>query len=70
MLPILTTPQNTSISAEIWRRTTKKISKLLIRDKEITKTALDTNWQTADVDINNNYWPARPIQSSLGYIKG
>jgi len=57
------------IPAEIWRRNPKKVSKLLIRDKEITEIALDANWQTADVDINNNYWPARPIQSRFDLYK-
>ncbi|KGJ89784.1 M1 family metallopeptidase [Colwellia psychrerythraea] len=57
------------IPAEIWRRNSKKVSKLLIRDKEITEIALDSNWQTADVDVNNNYWPARPIQSRFDLYK-
>jgi len=57
------------IPAEIWRRNTKKVSKLLIRDKEITEIALDANWQTADVNVNNNYWPARPIQSRFDLYK-
>ena len=57
------------IPAEIWRRNTKNVSKLLIRDKEITEIALDANWQTADVNVNNNYWPARPIQSRFDLYK-
>jgi hypothetical protein len=42
---------------------------LLIREKEITEIALDANWQTADVNVNNNYWPARPIQSRFNLYK-
>ncbi|WP_448556703.1 M1 family metallopeptidase [Thalassotalea montiporae] len=57
------------IPAEIWRRTPEKVSKLLIRDKEIKAIALDPNWETADVDVNNNYWPARPIQSRFDLFK-
>lgn len=57
------------IPAEIWRRNSKNVSKLFIRDKEIINIALDANWQTADVDINNNYWPARPIQSRFDLYK-
>ena len=63
------TTEHLYIPAEIWRRNTKKVSKLLIRDKEITEIALDANWQTADVNINNNYWPARPIQSRFDLYK-
>jgi len=57
------------IPAEIWRRNSKKVSKLLIREKEIIAIAVDANWQTADVNINNNYWPARPIQSRFNLYK-
>ena len=76
VMPILldvTYADNTSeklhIPAEIWRQNSKKVSKLLIRDKEITAIALDANWQTADVNINNNYWPARPIKSRFELYK-
>jgi hypothetical protein len=57
------------IPAEIWRRNSKNVSKLLIREKEITEIAVDANWQTADVNVNNNYWPARPIQSRFNLYK-
>jgi len=57
------------IPAEIWRQNSKTVSKLLIREKEIKAIALDANWQTADVDINNNYWPARPIKSRFELYK-
>ena len=33
----------------------KKVSKLFILDKELTTIAIDPHWQTADVDVNNNY---------------
>ncbi|MCP4985842.1 MAG: M1 family metallopeptidase [Colwellia sp.] len=61
--------EHVHIAAEIWRRNSKKVSKLLIREKEITEIALDANWQTADVNVNNNYWPARPIQSRFDLYK-
>jgi len=57
------------IPAEIWRKNSKKTSKLLIRDKEITAIAVDAKWETADVDVNNNYWPARPIKSRFELYK-
>ncbi len=55
--------EHLNIPAEIWRTDTHKVSKLLIRDKEIKNIVLDPNWETADVDVNNNYWPARAIKS-------
>jgi hypothetical protein len=63
------TVERVTLPAEIWRRNSKKVSKLLIRDKEITAIAIDPNWETADVDVNNNYWPARPIKSRFELYK-
>ncbi|MEO1860499.1 MAG: aminopeptidase, partial [Verrucomicrobiales bacterium] len=51
------------IPAEIWKRNTKTIKKLVIAKKEITKIEIDPMLETADTDRNNNYWPPRPIES-------
>jgi len=61
--------EHMKIPAEIWRSNSKKASKLLIRDKEITALAIDAKWETADVDVNNNYWPAKPIKSRFELYK-
>ena len=62
--------QSTSIfTVEIWRKNSKKVSKLLIRDKEITEIALDANSQNPDVNVKNNYWPARATQSRFDLYK-
>ncbi|MFT5295891.1 MAG: hypothetical protein ACI9YH_001907, partial [Colwellia sp.] len=63
------TTKQVKIPAEIWRKNSKKVSKLFITDKEVTAIAIDPNWETADVDVNNNYWPARPIKSSFELYK-
>ena len=57
------------IPAEIWNKNPKKTSKLLIRDKEIVELAIDAKWETADVNVNNNYWPAKPIKSRFELYK-
>jgi len=56
-------------SAQIWRKNTENISKLLVTDKEIKEIVLDPYWETADVDINNNYWPQRVVESRLELYK-
>ncbi|MFT7009679.1 MAG: hypothetical protein ACJAXJ_004231 [Colwellia sp.] len=61
--------EHMKLPAEIWRKNSEKTSKLLIRDKEITSIAIDDKWETADVDVNNNYWPARPIKSRFELYK-
>ncbi|HCF78924.1 MAG TPA: aminopeptidase, partial [Glaciecola sp.] len=37
------------IPAEIWRRTPKAVSKLIITDKELASVTVDPRWETADV---------------------
>ncbi len=61
--------EHINIPAQIWRQNSQKTSKLFIRDKEITALAIDAKWETADVDVNNNYWPARPIKSRFELYK-
>ena len=63
------TVEHVRLPAEIWRKNTNKVSKLFIRDKEITSIAIDPKWETADVNVNNNYWPARPIKSRFEIYK-
>ncbi len=59
------------IPAEIWRRSPKKVSRLLIVDKnkELTSVVVDPGWETADVDIENNYYPRRIIPSRVESYK-
>jgi len=61
--------EHLNIPAEIWRKNTQKVSKLFIREKEIKEIVLDPNWETADTNINNNYWPARLIKSRFELYK-
>ena len=51
------------IPAEIWRRNPKKATKLLLRDKFISSIVIDPHWETADVAIENNYFPPRVVPS-------
>ncbi|ASG65258.1 aminopeptidase [Idiomarina piscisalsi] len=61
--------EHVRIPAEIWRRSPEEVSKLLIRDKTLTQVVVDPNWETADVDTTNNYWPARAIPSRIELFK-
>lgn len=61
--------EHVRIPAEIWRRSPEQVSKLLIRDKTLTQVVVDPNWETADVDTTNNYWPARAIPSRIELFK-
>lgn len=63
------THERLDIPAEIWRRNPDKVSKSLIRKKEIVEVEVDPHWETADIDISNNYWPARVIKTPLELFK-
>ncbi|MEW6999538.1 M1 family metallopeptidase [Colwelliaceae bacterium BS250] len=65
------TTDSMHIPAEIWRRAPKQLSKLIVTDKgkELVSVAVDPMWQTADVDIENNYYPRRIIESRIEAFK-
>ncbi|WP_414829095.1 M1 family metallopeptidase [Alteromonas sp. H39] len=59
------------IPAEIWRRTPKAVSKLVVteKDKELVSVTVDPRWETADVDVENNHYPRRIIPSRIEAYK-
>ena len=59
------------IPAEIWRRSPKHVSKLIVTDKkqEIVSIVVDPHWETADVNNENNHYPRRIIPSRIEAYK-
>lgn len=59
------------IPAEIWRRTPKKVQKLVVTDKDkvLVSVEVDPRWETADVNINNNHYPRKIIDSRIEAYK-
>ncbi len=57
------------IPAEIWRRSPAKVSKLVVTDKEVESFVVDPQWETADVDVENNHYPRRIIPSRIEAFK-
>ncbi|WP_321373066.1 M1 family metallopeptidase [uncultured Draconibacterium sp.] len=47
------------IPAEIWRRNNEEVSKVFMFTKEVKQITLDPYRETADTDLDNNYWPTR-----------
>ena len=45
------------IPAEVWRSNESTISKVFIKDKEVTSVTLDPMEETTDVDKTNNLFP-------------
>ncbi len=63
--------ENQYIPAEIWRRNAKNVRKLIVtnKDKELTNVVVDAGWETADVDVENNYYPRQIIPSRVEAYK-
>lgn len=47
------------IPAEVWRMNEMEITKVFIKDKEVTNIVLDPNFELADTEISNNVFPKR-----------
>ena len=58
------------IPAEIWKKTGQtKAKKVFVSKKELVGVILDPNLETADVDVNNNYWPQRMVPTRFELFK-
>ncbi len=59
------------IPAEIWRRSPHKVRKLLTypKGKVLEQVVVDPNWETADVDVENNSYPRQIIPSRIEAYK-
>lgn len=45
------------IPAEIWRLNEKRVTKVFVKDKEVTHVMIDPNMETADINIEDNIFP-------------
>ncbi|MEQ3746878.1 MAG: M1 family aminopeptidase [Henriciella sp.] len=59
------------IPAEIWRKNPHKVSKLLVfeQGKTLKQIVVDPDWETADADLENNYYPRRISPSRIEAYK-
>lgn len=57
------------IPAEIWRRNSKNVTKLITRKKRIQTVELDPHHQTADADYSNNAFPPTLRSSRIELYK-
>jgi Aminopeptidase N len=63
------TKEELRIPAEIWRYDNFNVSKVIATNKEIKSIALDPHLETADVDMENNFFPRRPVKSKFQIFK-
>ena len=55
---------NDKISAQIWRKNEKSVSKTYFFDKKLKSIQLDPMKETADIDTSNNFWGEIPAPES------
>lgn len=57
------------IPAQVWRKNEKGLTKVFLKDKEVTAVRLDPMRETADIDESNNKWPSVPQPSKFTVFK-
>jgi hypothetical protein len=57
------TNEELRLPAEIWRVDSAKAAKFLLTQKEIKAIQLDPHEETADANVENNFWPRRAVKS-------
>ena len=58
-----------NLPAETWRRAPHGLKKLLVSPEKISSIVVDPKWETADADIENNYYPRRMIPSRIESVR-
>ena len=57
------------ISAYIWRKDEKKVTKTFYKTKEVKSILLDPYKETADIDEGNNSWPKTEAKTHFELYK-
>ncbi len=57
------------IPAEIWRINETEITKVFVKDKEVTNILLDPNFELGDVEMTNNSFPKKAADSKFDQFK-
>jgi hypothetical protein len=57
------------LPAEVWRFNPEKTTKLLFTAKELKAVTFDPRQELTDTDVENNFWPRRPVKSRFQLYK-
>ncbi|MES2629076.1 MAG: M1 family peptidase, partial [Bacteroidota bacterium] len=63
------TKERKDLPVEIWRFDDKMVTKVFVTSKKVTSIALDPQFETADVEIANNYWPSQAVPTRFEMFK-
>ncbi|MCZ8217514.1 MAG: M1 family peptidase, partial [Cyclobacteriaceae bacterium] len=57
------------IPAEIWRTNEQRVTKVFVKDKEVTKVVLDPKLETSDISLEDNVFPKVQSPSKIDQLK-
>ncbi len=57
------------IPAEIWRTNEREVKKIFVKEKEVVNIVIDPNLETADINVNDNVFPKKPVESKFDQLK-
>lgn len=57
------------IPAEIWRINENEVTKVFVKEKEVVNIVVDPNAELADIEVNNNVFPKKPVESKVDQFK-
>ena len=58
-----------NIPAEIWRTNENEVKKVFVKEKEVVSMVIDPNQETADVNIEDNAFPKKPVENKFDQLK-
>lgn len=61
--------ENITYPPEIWRMNDKEYQRVLATQKELVGIQIDPNAETADIDLTNNSWPKKEMESDFEIFK-
>ena len=64
------TKKKVTYPVQVWRKNDAEMTKAIASDKEITKISIDPDFETADIDTDNNTWPQPKKLGKFDKFKG
>ncbi len=61
--------ENVTYPPEIWRMNDKEYQRVLATQKELVGIQVDPKAETADIDVTNNSWPKKEVESDFEMFK-
>ncbi|MBP9848613.1 MAG: M1 family metallopeptidase [Flavobacterium sp.] len=63
------TSETQKFPAQIWRRNNDTAKRVFATEKKVVKIQVDPKSETADVDVENNYWPKGETESKFDTLE-